>query len=109
MVVLLARTSIKPEERDRWLELVSAVSESSRAEEGCAAYRVYEDVERPNDFVFVEQWRSLDALRAHFRSSHFGALFGTLPTFVAAAPDVQIHDVAATIALEDVLASAGRA
>ena len=84
-----------------------ALCASSRAEEGCDAYRVYEDVERPSDFIFVEQWRSLDALRAHIRSSHFGDLLGALPTLVTAPPDVQIHDVATTVAFDEVLASAG--
>jgi len=107
MIVLLARASIKPEERDRVLELVSAVAGPSRAEDGCDAYLIYEDIERPNDFIFVEQWRSLDDLRSHFQTSHFGEFFGALPDVVVAPPDVQIHDVAATVPFDEVLAAAG--
>jgi quinol monooxygenase YgiN len=105
MVVLLASASIKPEERDRFLELVSAVAAPSRAEDGCDAYLICEDVERPNDFIFVEQWRSLNHLRSHFQTSHFGEFFGALPELVLAPPDVQIHDVAATVAFDEVIAA----
>jgi quinol monooxygenase YgiN len=107
MVVLLARASIKPEERDRLLALVRTVAGPSRAEEGCDAYLIYESVERPNDFIFVERWRSLDDLRAHFQTSHFGEFFAALPTVVVAPPDVQIYDVHVTVAFEEVLAGAG--
>jgi quinol monooxygenase YgiN len=107
MVVLLARVSVKPDERHRWLDLAAAVAAPSRVEEGCERYAIYEDIERPNDFVFVEQWRSLDALRDHFRTSHFTEFFEALGDVVAAQPEAHVHDVASTASLEEVLTGAG--
>ena len=67
MVVLLARVAVKPEDRDGWLDLVSAVAPLSRAEAGCEGYLICEDIETPNDFIFVERWRSLGRSAVIFR------------------------------------------
>jgi quinol monooxygenase YgiN len=68
MVIQLVRVSIKPEQRDRWLELIRANVAQTRAEDGCESYEVTEDIEAPNTFVLVERWRDLDAQYAHFRT-----------------------------------------
>jgi quinol monooxygenase YgiN len=107
MVVLLARVSVKPEDRDSWLDLVRAVAALSRAEAGCEGYAICEDIETPNDFIFVERWRTLGALRGHFQTPHFGDLFGALPKMVVGPPDVQIHDAPSTVAFDELLAAAG--
>ena len=65
MVVLHAHVPIKPEARDRWLSIVDVVARASRAEEACRSYRIYEDIETPSSFIFVEEWESLDGLYRH--------------------------------------------
>ena len=50
-------------------ELVTASLEHvlrSRREPGCISHSVYRDVENPLRLVFIEQWASLAAVRAHF-------------------------------------------
>lgn len=39
----------------------------SRAEPGCVSHEVSRDVQQPLRFVFVERWRDMAALQAHFR------------------------------------------
>ena len=55
MVVQLVRASIKPEQRDRWLEVIRRNAAQTRAEEGCEGYQIAEDLEAPNTFVIIEQ------------------------------------------------------
>jgi quinol monooxygenase YgiN len=86
---------------------VSRVAALSRAEAGCEGYLMCEDIETPNAFIFVERWRSLDALRGHFQTPHFGDLFGALPKMAAEPPDVQIHDVSSAVAFDELLTAAG--
>ena len=38
----------------------------SRAEDGCIAHNVHTDCDDPARLVFVEYWRDMDALKAHF-------------------------------------------
>ena len=107
MVVLHARLAIKPEARERWLSLVEVVVEPSRAEQACRTYRIYEDIEAPNSFIFVEEWEDLDGLYQHFRTPHFTQFFGALPEVLAGPPDGSVHQVASTLTLKDALAAAG--
>src|SRR5919108_2880773 len=107
MVVQVVRVSIKPEQRDRWLDLVRMNAAQTRAEEGCESYRVSEDIETPNTFVLVEEWTSMDAQYEHFRDPEFGSLMGSLQEVLAGPPEVSIHEVASTLTLDEALAAAG--
>ena len=101
MVVQVVKVSIRPEQRDRWLELIRMNAAQTRAEQGCESYQIREDVEAPNDFLIVEQWGSLEAQYDHFRNPEFGKLMGSLRDVLAAPPEVSIHEVASTF--EEVL------
>lgn len=107
MVVEVVRISIKPEQRERWLELARINAAQTRAEEGCESVRVCEDIETPNAFVLVEEWTSMDAKYENLRSPDFGKLMGSLGDVVAGPPEVSIHEVASTQTLDEALAAAG--
>lgn len=109
MVILLVNVSIRPDQRDRWLELIRTNLEQTRAEDGRESYRVGEDVETPNEFAVVERWSSLDALYRHFRTAEFGQLMGAIVDVIAGPPAVSIHEVAATLTLDEALAAAATA
>jgi quinol monooxygenase YgiN len=106
MVIQLVRVSIRPERRDRWLELVRMNAAQTRAEEGCESYQISEDIETANDFVIVERWASLQAQYRHFRTPEFGELMGALGDVIAAPPEVSIHEVASTLTLDEALGAA---
>ncbi len=106
MVVQLVRASIKPERRDRWLEVIRRNAAQTRAEEGCEGYQIAEDLEAPHTFVIIEQWANLDAVYKHFRAQ-FEDLMAALGDVFAVPPEAVIHEVASTLNLEQVLAAAG--
>jgi quinol monooxygenase YgiN len=97
MVIQLVRVSIKPEQRDKWLELIRRNAAQTRAEESCESYQISEDLETPNNFVIVERWTSMEAQYDHFRNPEFGKLMGTLGDVIAGPPEVSIHEVATTL------------
>ena len=78
MVIQLVRVSIRPEQRDQWLELIRQDAARTRAEEGCQGYHVSEDVETPNTFAIVERWTGPDAQYDHFRTAGFRELMRAL-------------------------------
>jgi quinol monooxygenase YgiN len=106
MIVQLVKASIKPEQRDHWLEVIARNAALTRAEEGCEGYQVAEDLEAPNTFVIIELWANLDAVYSHFRNE-FEELMAALGDVFALPPQVSIHEVASTLTLEEVLAAAG--
>ncbi len=87
--------------------MVEVVVKASRAEDACRTYCVYEDIQAPNSFIFVEEWQDLDGLYRHFRAPHFTQFFEALPEVIAGPPDAVVIEVASTVTLEDALAAAG--
>jgi len=102
MIVVVGRVQTDSEKRAELVRIGQAVAAASRQESGCISYRVYEDTERENEFVFVEEWESDEALRRHFASSHIGEFMRAIPAAVVAPPDVKFHTIASTMDLADV-------
>lgn len=55
----------------RLLEPLVAVTLS---EDGCCAYRLFEDEAAPEHFVFVEEWRDAASLEVHLSLPHLAAM-----------------------------------
>jgi quinol monooxygenase YgiN len=108
MIVVVGRVRTNAELRAGLVRIGQAVAAASRAEAACISYRLYEDTEVPNDFVFVEEWASEEALRAHFATTHVAEFMQAIIPTVVAAPDVKFHTIASTMDLSEV-ATAGPA
>lgn len=107
MVIQIVKVSVRPDERAAWLELLRSATAQARAEEGCESCQASEDVERPDEFVIVEQWAHMEAQYEHFRNPRFEELMGRLGDVLAAPPDISVHEVASTQTLDEALAAAG--
>jgi quinol monooxygenase YgiN len=106
MVVVVGRVRTDADRREALVRVGQAVAAASRNEAGCISYRLYEDTERENEFVFVEEWETNEALQQHFGTSHVGEFMRAIPATIVAPPDVKFHTIASTMDLADV--SAGR-
>jgi quinol monooxygenase YgiN len=102
MIVVIGRVKTDAERRERLIDVGQRVSQASREEAGCASYRLYEDTERPNEFVFIEVWESEEALQRHFATAHIAAFMQAVPETLIEAPDVQFHTVAGSRGLADI-------
>jgi quinol monooxygenase YgiN len=79
MIHVLATITVKPGCREAFLHEFHQVMPAVHAEEGCLAYGPAIDVAtgltvqlplRPDVVTVVEQWQSVEALRAHLASAH---------------------------------------
>lgn len=104
MIVVVGRVSTDADKREELMRVARTVAAASRAEAGCIGYRVYEDVDAPNDFVFVEEWESDAALREHFGTAHIRDFMRAIPATLTAAPDVKFHTIASSMDLSEVSA-----
>ena len=102
MIVVVGRVQTDADRRAALIGVGQAVASASREEAGCISYRLYEDVERTNEFVFVEEWESRDALQQHFATEHVGEFMRAIPATIVAPPDVKFHTIASTMDLADV-------
>jgi len=95
MLLVTAYVTCNESDRETVRTAADTLVAFSQREEGCDAYRFYEDTERPGDFIFVERWRNRAALDVHARSDHFRG-FGREVGKLLTSTDVQVHDVAST-------------
>ncbi len=102
MIVVVGRVKTDADRRHALMEVGQAVAAASRKEAGCRSYRLYEDVELENEFVFVEEWESGDALQAHFATAHVRDFMQAILATIVAPPDVKFHTIASTMDLADV-------
>jgi quinol monooxygenase YgiN len=102
MIVVVGRVKSDADRRGELIRIGQAVAAASRAEQGCISYRVYEDTELDNEFVFVEEWADEAALQAHFATPHIAEFMRAIPAAIVAAPDVKFHTIASSMDLADV-------
>jgi quinol monooxygenase YgiN len=107
MIVVVGRVQTDADRRAALIGVGQAVASASREESGCISYRLYEDVERTNEFVFVEEWESSDALQEHFATEHVREFLRAIPATIVAPPDVKFHTIASTMDLADVSVGSG--
>jgi quinol monooxygenase YgiN len=79
MIHVIAVITTHPGQRDKVLEAFRANVPAVRAEPGCIAYAAAVDLADgpsfqapcgPDGFMVIEEWESLDALKAHAASPH---------------------------------------
>jgi quinol monooxygenase YgiN len=102
VIVVVGRVRTDGEKRTALVEVGQAVAAASRTEAGCISYRLYEDIELENEFVFVEEWESREALQQHFETAHVAAFMRAIHATIVAPPDVKFHTIASTMDLADV-------
>jgi quinol monooxygenase YgiN len=102
MIVVVGTVRTDPDRRETLIRVGQTVAAASRAEEGCISYRLYEDTEVENEFVFVEEWDSEEALQRHFATAHIRDFMQAIPATIVAPPDVKFHTIASSMDLADV-------
>jgi quinol monooxygenase YgiN len=104
MIVVVGRVKTDADKREALIRIGQTVAAASRAEAGCHSYRLYEDTEIGNEFVFVEEWEDDAALKRHFATSHIREFMQAIPTAIVSPPDVKFHTIASSMDLADVSA-----
>ena len=53
------------------VKALHTVVDATRKEEGSISYELHQDVANPKTYVFIEEWKSQEAIDAHNSSAHF--------------------------------------
>ena len=101
MIVVVGRIRTDADRREELVRIGQAVAGASRGESGCISCRLYEDTEVENDFVFVEEWESSEALRQHSAAAHVAEFMRAIPRAIVAPPDVKFHTIESSMDLAD--------
>ena len=91
MILITGHVILTPEHRERMIALGIEHSARSRGEPGCLAHHCHIDVENPDSLVFVEEWASIDAVRAHFGVPASGAFVAEMRALSPQPPTIRIY------------------
>ena len=92
MIHILAGFKVKNDKLSDFIKLCNELIEESRKEEGCVSYHLQQNTERENYLVFVEEWKSNEAIEKHNSSEHFTRIVPLLVEMCEDAPIIQTFD-----------------
>ncbi len=70
--------TIKPQHRFEFLQTFSCEPTAEESHAGCLSRTLYENTGKPHQFLWVEQWRSAEALNAYRQSERYRSLLGAI-------------------------------
>ncbi|MGH9013366.1 MAG: putative quinol monooxygenase [Acidimicrobiia bacterium] len=79
MIIVSGTFEVDAASRDEALRVAATMTEASRAESGCVDYGFWADPGDPTRFRVFEEWKSAEALDAHFTTDHLAAFVAALP------------------------------
>ena len=89
MLIAMATIRAQPAHADALAVLLAELASASRAEPGCAAYRVFRATQDRAVFNTFEQWASPAAEAQHMVSNHVAEAFRKAGPLLAAAPEIR--------------------
>lgn len=69
-IKLVAIFRVKKELIEEAREVFEALIEPTRKEKGCIEYELFQDMQDPASFVFIEEWATAEDLENHRKSGH---------------------------------------
>jgi quinol monooxygenase YgiN len=93
MIVVAVRVRVKPSKRDELIKLAQEMVALSREEKGSISYNFYADPVDSNAFLYLEEWESRSALKAHTQSAHYGKYTQALPEVLERPSEIRVYDV----------------
>ena len=88
MIFITAKFRVRPEDADRWPDIVADFTAATRSEPGCLWFDWSRSLDDPNEYVLVEAFRDGDAGAAHVGSAHFQQARQSLPPHLAETPSI---------------------
>lgn len=79
MIIVHGTIPVKQEVRDEALDLARTMAAATRVEPGCVSYDFYVGLTEPNKLMLFQEWESMEALMAHFKTDHMEAFLRELP------------------------------
>src|SRR5947208_16247400 len=88
---VVARFKAKHDSTPEVTEILSALIEPTRAEDGCIAYELLHNIDDPADFTFIEEWTSRQALDLHLGTEHIAECRRRISEHIEGEADIRVY------------------
>jgi len=95
-VVVHSEVEVKPDARERAMELLDEMAVESRTEDGVVDYRVTVDIEDPHILRIIEHYEDDAAFQAHESSDHLERFQSKMAPCLATEAEMTVFEVDAT-------------
>lgn len=82
-VTIVAQVMAKAEHREAVKAELLKMIPPTRQEAGCIEYRLHQDCDNPDLFLFFETWQDMESLQSHLQSPHFTRYAATVSDWIA--------------------------
>ncbi len=94
MIGVVAKLKIQDGKQGEFEQVAKDLMAQVKANEpGCLTYQLYKTKGSDTEYVFMEQYASADALKAHGQTAYFKAAGPKLGAVLAGAPEIQYLDI----------------
>ncbi len=83
MIIVHGTIPIRPDRRERALELARTMTKATQSEFGCISYDFYVGLSDPNTLMLFQEWENMEALMGHFETEHMNEFLRELPEVVS--------------------------
>lgn len=91
MITIIAKFTVKPENLNRYHELITRLQVASRKEKSCLRYDLYKDIQNENGFTLIEEWKDEEAIQEHNATPHFIEIAPVLGELCSQPPEVNLY------------------
>jgi quinol monooxygenase YgiN len=88
-VRVIATFTAQEGKADQLASLLHGLIKPTHEERGCKRYELWQNEANLNEFSFVEEWESPEALEAHFATPHLRDALSKFPDLIAGELDLR--------------------
>ena len=70
------KLSVPEKKLDEFIDMLRFLSSGIQEEEGCLYFSLYRDLEKKNAYRVLGEWKTRQAMEAHFKREKFSVLIG---------------------------------
>ena len=93
MILVNATFDVLETEFDNFLTDINKLIDSSKQEDGCLSYELYQSTTSENRFVMIENWEDQAALEQHNQNPALLAFAQNVTNYVTAKPVIHVTEV----------------
>jgi quinol monooxygenase YgiN len=97
--VLTIRLTADEPIRSSMIDTLRGIAGPTRVHPGCHSLGVYLAADNPEELTLIEEWETLEAMTAHFRSRDFRAVLSVID-LSKRAPEIRLDSVTSTEGIE---------
>ena len=92
-VTVLAYAEVNTGMEELFLQEIPALVAATRAEAACLNYDFHQSADSPRQFMFYENWTSLEGLEAHAQSEHIQRFRANIASLLVRPIEIKLYQM----------------